>query len=646
MSAAAVALPSTNEKKDEKKSAAAPPASGPDAVDAALKTPPIGAVSAVALAPVPDVKSLSECRIKSEHEIPIYIAMKPASLTRPVCTSRLPVWFGLCDGDESKAVAQARAEAKLKSPPALCNLGVAQLFGLGGVARDEKAALKSFASGGAAGSAVAQSNAAVLVCLGMGGVAKPDPKSALGVWKSLIAAATPAAPASSGGKKKKSGGASAAAAAAGPAPTAEQKLAGALGQTNIARVYWIGIPPIEEDEAMAVQLFSDELCRDDPVAQRCLAWCLTNSSSDGVKQNPKRAIELYTSAAAKGDVPSLMDLGVAYANGSGVKTDLKVAVSYYEKAARGGHAEAQANYALALKQGDGMEKADPKASEYWYERSAENGFAESQYQMGVICTERKEMKLAAGWYARAALQDHSSAQMNLGFLYGEGCEGLTKNLDTSLMWYTRASEAGNSDAQCALGLLYSSGYGGQRDPDPKLAVKWLMKAMKSGNPRAPKALASLMSTGKADGSGAGAGAGAGAGDDKDDDGEGEDMFADLIGEGEEGRSLALSGCHVLDSDRFSTHHNRDSCIVWQVMRAMTVRVRAMRMRMAVRVRTTQRTRNLLLSNPPLQLPLPPLHLHRLLPLHPNQRQRTNRVKPNRRVASNSLTATIREHHYP
>ena len=58
---------------------------------------------------------------------------------------------------------------------------------------------------------------------------------------------------------------------------------------------------------------------------------------------------------------------------------------------------------------------------------------------------------AAHWYAQAAEQNHSLAQLNLAILYGQG-QGVARDEAKSLMWLSRAAKLGNATAQYRLGV--------------------------------------------------------------------------------------------------------------------------------------------------------------------------------------------------
>ena len=81
--------------------------------------------------------------------------------------------------------------------------------------------------------------------------------------------------------------------------------------------------------------------------------------------------------------------------------------------------------------------------------------AEAQFQRGLEFEGGKEVvqdyAQAVHWYAQAAEQNHSLAQLNLAMLYGQG-QGVARDEAKALMWLTRAAQLGNATAQYRLGV--------------------------------------------------------------------------------------------------------------------------------------------------------------------------------------------------
>jgi TPR repeat protein len=88
-------------------------------------------------------------------------------------------------------------------------------------------------------------------------------------------------------------------------------------------------------------------------------------SGKGVKQDYKKAIELYTKSADQGYAPALFNIGSMYENGKGVQQ---------------GNSDAQFN--LELYKGDGVERNLEKVI-YWYIKSAEQGNSDAQNNLAL-----------------------------------------------------------------------------------------------------------------------------------------------------------------------------------------------------------------------------------------------------------------------
>jgi TPR repeat protein len=86
--------------------------------------------------------------------------------------------------------------------------------------------------------------------------------------------------------------------------------------------------------------------------------------------------------------------------------------------------------------------------------------------------------LAAGWFYRAAEQGYADAQFNLGLLYVNG-EGVEMDAAKAVELFYQAAEQGNVDAQNNLAAMYYTGEGVGRDVDK--AIAWFEKAAGQGN---------------------------------------------------------------------------------------------------------------------------------------------------------------------
>jgi TPR repeat protein len=85
------------------------------------------------------------------------------------------------------------------------------------------------------------------------------------------------------------------------------------------------------------------------------------------------------------------------------------------------------------------------------------------------------------WWTKAAEQNHTNAQYNLGtcYLHGRGAE---RDCTKAVCWYGKAAEQGHAGAQFVMG--YCCFHGIEMESDAEKAVFWLMRAAKQGNANA------------------------------------------------------------------------------------------------------------------------------------------------------------------
>lgn len=122
---------------------------------------------------------------------------------------------------------------------------------------------------------------------------------------------------------------------------------------------------------------------------------------------------------------------------------------------------------------------------------AKGGDPKAQNELGVMyytgeavsTTDTGEMldndpELAAGWFFRSAEQGYADAQFNLGLMYANG-EGVEADTSKAVELFKQAAEQGNVDAQNNLAAMYYTGEGIDRDVDK--AIAWFEKAAEQGN---------------------------------------------------------------------------------------------------------------------------------------------------------------------
>ena len=85
---------------------------------------------------------------------------------------------------------------------------------------------------------------------------------------------------------------------------------------------------------------------------------------------------------------------------------------------------------------------------------------------------------AAHWFRKAAEQEHSFAQFELGLLYANG-DGVDQNYSEAAHWFLKAAEQEHVDAQYNLATIYYNGDGVERDP--LMALAWYYLAAQRGH---------------------------------------------------------------------------------------------------------------------------------------------------------------------
>jgi len=87
------------------------------------------------------------------------------------------------------------------------------------------------------------------------------------------------------------------------------------------------------------------------------------------------------------------------------------------------------------------------------ETRAGNGDAEAQFKLGLKhanSLETARYLQAVQWYRKAADQDHSLAQFNLGMMHAKG-HGVSKDDAEAAAWFQKAARQGDAAAQFNLG---------------------------------------------------------------------------------------------------------------------------------------------------------------------------------------------------
>ena len=249
------------------------------------------------------------------------------------------------------------------------------------------------------------------------------------------------------------------------------------------------------DVAAARDWLEKAAARKQADAETLLARLYLSSPQDGPDYRPERAVQLLSSAAARGKAEAQYYLGLALRAGTGGDADPVAAFNWFLAAAEQQYVAAQYELSRAYSRGEGIEK-DNDAAVRWLSEAAQNGHTEAQFFLARALDLGQGMPRnrgeAVSWLRRAAEAGHVLSQRTLGrkYLLASGVEG---NPQEALRWLSEAAAAEDSEAMALLGDAYGGSLGLPADPDR--AWGWYRKASEYGNGRATTAVASMLERG-------------------------------------------------------------------------------------------------------------------------------------------------------
>ncbi len=173
----------------------------------------------------------------------------------------------------------------------------------------------------------------------------------------------------------------------------------------------------------------------------------------GLKQDHKKAFELYLIAARRGDAEAQFIAGAMYNVGLGVDKSLAKSFPLLHNAALQGKTTAESEMAIAQAYllGQGVSQDIDLAID-WYTRAAENS-SEAQNELGFIYSSgryvKEDYQKAVGYFTQAAYANHPVSQYNLGVTYYTG-KGQDYDLKKSYAWFKIALENGYPNAEKSL----------------------------------------------------------------------------------------------------------------------------------------------------------------------------------------------------
>ena len=236
----------------------------------------------------------------------------------------------------------------------------------------------------------------------------------------------------------------------------------------------------KEDLLEAKRWFSKASGQEHMAARTQLGLLLKKTGYVGYETDPKKAVELFESAARSGEALAQLELGKAYRDGKQITKDYKKALEWFLKSANQGNVKAQNQAGIRYSSGQGTD-VDKEEANKWYRRAAVSGYSWAQYNLaknyksGTGVT--KSNSSAYKWFLKAANQDIDGAQLELGHFYRDG-KHVRKDYAKALEWYKKSANLGNAEAQNSVGIRYHNGQGTKSDKAE--ANKWFRKAADKG----------------------------------------------------------------------------------------------------------------------------------------------------------------------
>lgn len=215
-------------------------------------------------------------------------------------------------------------------------------------------------------------------------------------------------------------------------------------------------------------------------AQACNNLATYYKRGIGVEENAEKALQLYESAAENGCIEAYQNLYRYYIDGYSVPRNYERAVEWLKKGEAAGDAMCSYKLALHYRNGDGVEQDAHKYFEclnnavtHGIDVAVEELADCYRYGIGINPNGDSAFRL----YQTAA-QKSISAVGSLAQCYTYGI-GTEKDDKKAVELYQIAAEQGNAQAQCDLGICYRQGEGVQQDFEK--AIFWYEKAAAQGH---------------------------------------------------------------------------------------------------------------------------------------------------------------------
>lgn len=258
------------------------------------------------------------------------------------------------------------------------------------------------------------------------------------------------------------------------------------GEFHLARVigtiYRGGLGNVEKDIDKSVEWFNKGAkCKVKSCMNEMASIYLSTDSIYNKWHDPLKGIDMYERSAKLGSAEAYLSLGNLYYGGDEVSKDDNKAFKYYEKAARLNSPDGKNNLGAFYYDGIGCNKDISKAMSL-YTEAAEMGSGGACYNLyknfyGYANNNLIDIDLdkSKKYLLKAVDLGDIYAIIEIGNHYYSGSEIFEENKDQAFLYYKKAADMGNIDVCNRLSYMYENGIG--TDMNPKMAKKYKDKTI-------------------------------------------------------------------------------------------------------------------------------------------------------------------------
>ncbi len=217
-------------------------------------------------------------------------------------------------------------------------------------------------------------------------------------------------------------------------------------------------------------------------------WGWSLMKGIGVAENAQRAMDQFEMGVQKKRSRSQTLLADLLLHGPSHLQDHGRTISLLRDAAEADYSYAMFYLARNLKQGTGLDEADPREAMRWYRKAAEAGHTGAMFYLAVNLmdgtgVDEADPREAMCWYRKAAEAGNTDVMFHLAVNLMRGTDVCEANPREAMRWYRKAAEAGDTSAMFYLAVNLMGGTG-VNEADPREAMRWYRKAAEAGNTNA------------------------------------------------------------------------------------------------------------------------------------------------------------------